>query len=258
MLVPAPSRVRLPRRAVTALVVAAVAVPLAGVSYADDSPASAPTELRISAPSSAPAGSTAPVAVRLVERPTSGRQAPVAGEQVDLQRASGSSWVQVARVTTGSDGLARTAVRVSSTARYRALFRGDTAHEQATSRQATVASRSSLGDRAVAEARRHQGQPYSYGAAGPSSFDCSGLTMYVFRRIGRDLPHNAAEQARVTRRIANSDKRPGDLIFGYHGSAIGHVGIYAGGTKMWAAVQSGDVVRLQDFSGRAYRVGRVG
>jgi cell wall-associated NlpC family hydrolase len=120
------------------------------------------------------------------------------------------------------------------------------------------ADTTSLGSRAVAEAQRHHGAPYQYGAAGPSRFDCSGLTMYVFARLGKRLPHNAAGQADATRRIANSSKKPGDLIFTYHGSTIGHVGIYAGGSKMWAAVQSGDVVRLQDFSGRAYRVGRVG
>jgi cell wall-associated NlpC family hydrolase len=96
------------------------------------------------------------------------------------------------------------------------------------------------------------------GAAGPSSFDCSGLTMYVFGKLGHSLPHNADAQYRAIRHIANADKRPGDLIFGYHGSAIGHVGIYAGGSQMWAAVQSGDVVRLQSFAGRAYSVGRVG
>ena len=123
--------------------------------------------------------------------------------------------------------------------------------------QAAHATTVGLGSRAVAEAARHHGAPYSYGAAGPSRFDCSGLTMYVFARLGRRLPHNSSAQASATTRIANSAKKPGDLIFTYHGSTIGHVGIYAGGSKMWAAVQYGDVVRLQDFSGRAYRVGRV-
>ena len=115
-----------------------------------------------------------------------------------------------------------------------------------------------LGERAVAEAKRHQGAPYAYGAAGPSRFDCSGFTMYVFSRLGRRLPHNSSEQASAVRAVPAADKRPGDLIFTFHGSTIGHVGIYAGGSQMWAAVQSGDVVRLQSFAGRSYRVGRVG
>ncbi|MDT7573654.1 MAG: peptidoglycan DL-endopeptidase CwlO, partial [Actinomycetota bacterium] len=58
-------------------------------------------------------------------------------------------------------------------------------------------------------------------------------------------------------RIPDGQKRPGDLIFTYRGGAIHHVGIYAGGTQMWAAVESGDVVRLQSFAGRTYSVGRV-
>jgi cell wall-associated NlpC family hydrolase len=116
-----------------------------------------------------------------------------------------------------------------------------------------------LGPQAVAIAKRYLGIPYVWGGATPTGgFDCSGLTMYVFSRLGRSLPHNAAQQAGVTKAIAASAKKPGDLIFTFHGSTIGHVGIYAGGSQMWAAVQAGDVVRLQSFAGRAYRVGRVG
>jgi cell wall-associated NlpC family hydrolase len=116
----------------------------------------------------------------------------------------------------------------------------------------------SLAMRVLAEARRHQGAPYSYGAAGPYRFDCSGFTMYVFGRFGIHLPHSSSAQAGVARRIPDDQKRPGDLIFTYRGGTIGHVGIYAGGTQMWAAVQTGDVVRLEDLAGRAYQVGRVG
>ena len=116
----------------------------------------------------------------------------------------------------------------------------------------------SLASRVLAEARRHAGAPYSYGAAGPNRFDCSGFTMYVFGRFGISLPHSSAQQAAVTRHVPDGDKQPGDLIFTYRGGTIGHVGIYAGGTQMWAAVETGDVVRLEDFAGRAYEVGRVG
>jgi cell wall-associated NlpC family hydrolase len=115
-----------------------------------------------------------------------------------------------------------------------------------------------LAERVLAEARRHKGAPYSYGAAGPYRFDCSGFTMYVFGRFGIHLPHSSSAQAGVARRIPDDQKRPGDLIFTYRGGTIGHVGIYAGGTQMWAAVETGDVVRLEDLAGRAYQVGRVG
>jgi cell wall-associated NlpC family hydrolase len=216
-----------------------------------------PTSLRLTTPSSVPAGSDADVWVRLVHAQDGGEE-PVAGRAVLIQRASPDGWVQVASVTTRDDGLAHGPVTVGSTSRYRAFFRGDDGHESSTSREAVISASSTLGDRAVAEARKHRGAPYSYGAAGPSRFDCSGFTMYVFKRLGHDLPHSSSEQARVVRRISDAAKQPGDLIFTYHGSTIGHVGIYAGGSQMWAAVQSGDVVRLQDFSSRTYSVGRVG
>ncbi|MBV9921201.1 MAG: C40 family peptidase [Pseudonocardia sp.] len=116
----------------------------------------------------------------------------------------------------------------------------------------------SLAERVLAEARRHAGAPYAYGAAGPDRFDCSGFTMYVFGRFGISLPHSSSAQAAVARHVPDDQKRPGDLIFTYHGGTIGHVGIYAGGSQMWAAVESGDVVRLQSFAGREYSVGRVG
>ncbi|MBK5307082.1 MAG: C40 family peptidase [Frankiaceae bacterium] len=116
----------------------------------------------------------------------------------------------------------------------------------------------SLATRVLAEARRHEGAPYSYGAAGPNRFDCSGFTVYVFGRFGIHLPHNSAQQSAATSRIPDAEKRPGDLIFTYRGGTIGHVGIYAGGMQMWASVESGDVVRLQSFAGRTYSVGRVG
>lgn len=116
-----------------------------------------------------------------------------------------------------------------------------------------------LQEQVVAEVKRHAGKSYKWGAAGPSLFDCSGLTMYVYSRFGRSLPHNSRAQstARGVRLIPNMTKKPGDLIFAYRDGAIRHVGIYAGGSDMWASVQSGDVVRKQSFHGRTYKVGRV-
>ena len=116
-----------------------------------------------------------------------------------------------------------------------------------------------LGQRAVAEAAHHYGQAYRYGAAGPTRFDCSGLTMYVFQRLGRSLPHSSESQynARGVRHISRSALAIGDLVFTIRGGSIGHVGIYAGGGQMWAATQTGDVVRKQSLSGRTLVFGRV-
>ncbi len=82
----------------------------------------------------------------------------------------------------------------------------------------------------LATAKSHLGQPYVYGSAGPSSFDCSGFTLYVFKKVGVNLPHLASAQAKYGSRIDKQDLRPGDLVFfSYHGSRnIEHVGIYVG------------------------------
>jgi cell wall-associated NlpC family hydrolase len=124
---------------------------------------------------------------------------------------------------------------------------------------APATASTSLGQRAVSEAARHYKAPYSYGSAGPSKFDCSGLTLYVFSRLGRSLPHSSSAQynAPGVRHVSRSQLVAGDLVFTIRNGKIGHVGIYAGDNQMWAATQTGDVVRKQSLAGRTLVFGRV-
>jgi cell wall-associated NlpC family hydrolase len=108
---------------------------------------------------------------------------------------------------------------------------------------------------AVGIAASHAGQPYVYGAAGPSSFDCSGFTQYVYRQLGVSLPRTASEQQAATTPVSQSAAQPGDLIF--MGSPAYHVGIYAGNGQFWTAPKSGDVVKLQPIWDSSFTVGRV-
>ena len=86
-----------------------------------------------------------------------------------------------------------------------------------------------LVDELLDYARTFIGVPYRLGAAGPSQFDCSGFTRYVFQEFGYDLPHNSVQQSRMSRPVESfSDLRKGDLVFfGARGNirSIGHVGI---------------------------------
>jgi cell wall-associated NlpC family hydrolase len=123
---------------------------------------------------------------------------------------------------------------------------------------APASAAGSLGYRAVSEASHHRGQPYVYGAAGPTRFDCSGFTMYVFSRFGYRLPHNAAAQYNAVRHVSRSSLQVGDLLFFNDGGGIGHVGLYAGHGQMWHAPKSGDVVRLAGIYSNNYLVGRIG
>lgn len=110
---------------------------------------------------------------------------------------------------------------------------------------------------AVAEAKEQLGKPYEWGAAGPDSFDCSGLTQWSWKAGGKSLPHSSQAQYSATSRVNLSDIQPGDLTF--YGSPIHHVGIYVGDGKMVEASETGKPVRYASiFRSDLVGVGRVG
>ena len=86
------------------------------------------------------------------------------------------------------------------------------------------------------------GDPYQFGADGPGSWDCSGLTMMAWRQAGVSLPHSSALQATYGTRVTESQLQAGDLVF-YH-SPISHVALYVGQGLMLDAPQTGDVVKI--------------
>ncbi len=93
-------------------------------------------------------------------------------------------------------------------------------------------------------ARRQLGVPYVWGGASRRGFDCSGLTMYVFRRIGMSFSHGATDQARHGRRVSLRHLKPADLVF-YGGSGYyRHVAIYIGDGRIIEAPRPGYHVRV--------------
>lgn len=86
------------------------------------------------------------------------------------------------------------------------------------------------------------GEPYSYGSAGPNSWDCSGLTMAAFGAAGVSLPHSSAAQSRMGASVSRSSMSPGDLVFYY--SPVSHVGIYIGNGKIVHAPRPGRSVEV--------------
>lgn len=95
-------------------------------------------------------------------------------------------------------------------------------------------------------AKAQLGEPYRWAAAGPGSWDCSGLTMMAWREAGVSLPHSSAMQIGYGSRVSKSQLQPGDLVFFY--SPISHVGIYIGGGKMIHSPKPGDVVKVTSIS----------
>jgi cell wall-associated NlpC family hydrolase len=107
---------------------------------------------------------------------------------------------------------------------------------------------------AVAVARQQIGKPYEWAAAGPDTFDCSGLTMYAWGKAGVSLPHSSRAQYASLPHVSRANLQPGDLVF--YGSPIHHMGIYEGGGVMINAPQTGEFVRRDsinrsDFAGAA-------
>ena len=115
--------------------------------------------------------------------------------------------------------------------------------------------------KAVMYALSQVGDRYVAAAAGPNSFDCSGLTMTAWRQAGVRLPHYSRSQYSVTRRVPLSQAQPGDLVF-YFGRGTHHVGMYIGNGKMVHAANPREGVVVTNvlgpwYSSRFSGIGRV-
>ncbi|MGR8008830.1 NlpC/P60 family protein [Streptomyces hypolithicus] len=104
---------------------------------------------------------------------------------------------------------------------------------------------SAKAEKVLAFARAQIGKPYVWGAAGPSSYDCSGLTQGAWKAAGVSLPRTTWDQVKVGSRVPTDDLKPGDLVFFY--DDISHVGIYIGGGKMIHAPKPGANVREESI-----------
>ena len=94
----------------------------------------------------------------------------------------------------------------------------------------------------VAFARAQLGKPYAFATSGPSTFDCSGLTMAAWASVGVRMPHYSGSQAAIFPRVTFSQLQPGDIVIFY--GDLHHVGLYIGGGMMIHAPQTGDVVKI--------------
>lgn len=88
-----------------------------------------------------------------------------------------------------------------------------------------LAPRESAGQKAVRAAESKIGSPYSYGAAGPSAFDCSGLVFWSYQQAGKTIPRDSYGQAGGGQAVSYADAKPGDVMI-FNGG--GHSGIYVG------------------------------
>ncbi|HUZ83113.1 MAG TPA: C40 family peptidase, partial [Gaiellales bacterium] len=97
-------------------------------------------------------------------------------------------------------------------------------------------------DQVAIEAVQEVGVPYVWGGASPTAgFDCSGLAMWLYARHGIALPHFAASQYAIGRKVPIADMRPGDLVFFHH---LGHVAVYIGEGYVVQAPHVGGFVEI--------------
>ncbi|MGC0249254.1 C40 family peptidase [Pseudactinotalea sp. Z1748] len=105
-----------------------------------------------------------------------------------------------------------------------------------------------MGQAALNWASTQIGKPYVFGAAGPNSYDCSGLTQRAYQNAGRSLPRTTRDQYAAVAKVSVNNMRPGDLIFySSNGQASGiyHVAIYAGnGMRVHAPAPGKTVERV--------------
>lgn len=126
--------------------------------------------------------------------------------------------------------------------------RGDGATAVAT------ATTSSLGQQVVDYAKQYLGTPYVYGGNGPSSFDCSGFTSYVYRHFGYTLNRTASGQLSNGTSVSKSELQPGDLVFFRYNTskAASHVGIYIGGGQFIHASTNTYTVKIDTLTSGHY------
>ena len=129
---------------------------------------------------------------------------------------------------------------LSDSKRYAASYKGD----------------NTRGSIALKFALQQIGDIYVWAAAGPTRWDCSGLTLRAFQKAGVSLPHHSGSQFKYGKQVAYSNLKPGDLL--YFGKPISHVSIYMGGGKMVQAPRAGkkvEVVNLTKMFGKKPFVG---
>lgn len=104
------------------------------------------------------------------------------------------------------------------------------------------------GSIALKYALKQVGDVYVWAAAGPTKWDCSGLTMRAFQQAGVSLPHSSRIQVKYGKSVSFGAVKPGDLLF--FGNPISHVSIYMGGGKMVQAPRPGKRVEVITFTKR--------
>ncbi|TWV53522.1 hypothetical protein FRZ03_10375 [Streptomyces misionensis] len=120
--------------------------------------------------------------------------------------------------------------------------------DRSSTERVDLGNHSSASGRATAAfsaAQSQIGKPYVYGATGPSSFDCSGLTSWAYAQADVSIPRTSEAQSGIGTRLTRSQLQVGDLVFFFND--LHHVGLYAGNGQILHAPRTGTVVRYESM-----------
>ncbi len=198
-------------------------------------------------------GKSVKVTAKLIN-PKTGKK--VTTGSVRLQSKVNGKWKtwQTKRTTSGTVSFT---TKPGSTAWYRTYYTGASGLKASTAPAVKITIKAN-GAKILAEAKKHKGAAYKYGAAGPKRFDCSGFTKYVYKKAaGKSLPHSSNSQQKYGKSIAKSKKKVGDLLVFRSGSLGYHSAIYAGGGYMYDSPKPGAKVGKHKIWSNNYVVRRL-
>lgn len=141
---------------------------------------------------------------------------------------------------------------------YKVTYAGNTGYVSSDyitiTTEPTTASSSALGEQIVALAKQYLGTPYVLGGNGPSSFDCSGFTKYIYAQFGYTLNRTATDQLQNGVSVSRSELQPGDLVFFKYNTSkpVSHVGIYIGNGEFIHASTNRYVVQIDQMNSGHY------
>jgi len=178
---------------------------------------------------------------------------------VRLQALRGGKWLNWQTKSVGSNGTVTLTAAPKITGDLRAVYLGTSKFAPLYGGKFRIKVVSANnGNKILNEAKKHVGALYKFGAVGPNRFDCSGYTMYVYRKAaGKKLAHKANAQQNSGRSVAKSKKQVGDLIIFRNGSYGYHAGIYAGSGYMYDSPHTGARVSKRKLFGSNYVVRRL-
>jgi cell wall-associated NlpC family hydrolase len=182
----------------------------------------------------------------------------VTSGRVRVQAYRNGKWHNWSSTAVGKNGYAVLYAKPGVNGYFRTEFYNNSAYNAGYAKRIYVKVQVNKGAKVLAEAKKHTGALYKFAAAGPKRFDCSGFTMYVYKKaVGKSLPHKANSQQHYGKAVSKGSKKVGDLIVFRSGSYGYHAAIYAGNGYMYDSPHTGARVGKHKIYGSNYVVRRM-